>query len=275
LNPTFKIESAETEAENTKLVLLPGPDTFSFIISGAENNFLSLQSYQLPAETNADIAAARLKEIISSQDVLRQNFERVVVIYCFPSALIVPDEFAAENNKKEMLELIFGDQHDSLIKTDTDTVQNRQVVYSTDKQTASVINYIFPVHTDKHLYSLLPGIADLHTNELYCIFFNNSFTVLLLKEGKLQLVQTYCYKSPEDVVYYLLHLCESFDVEVNTVTVHLNGMISRDSSLYNEISKYFLEIKFGSLPSGGTYPEAIHEYPDHFFSYLFALLQCV
>jgi hypothetical protein len=275
LNPTFKIESAETAAQNARLVLLAGPDTFSFIISGAENNFISLQSYHLPAETNADMAAARLKEIISSQDVLRQDFEKVVVIYCFPAALIVPGQFAAENNKKEMLELIFGDQHDALIKKDTDAVQNRQVVYSTDKQTASVFNYIFPTHTDKHLYSLLPGIAGLHSNGLYCIFFNSSFTVLLLKEGKLQVVQTYSYKSPEDVVYYLLHVCESFDAEVNNTTVYLNGMISLDSRLYSEISKYFLEIDFGSLPGTITYPEGIHEYPAHFFSYLVALSQCV
>ena len=98
---------------------------------------------------------------------------------------------------------------------------------------------------------------------------------MLLKEGKLQAIQTYPYKSPEDVAYYLLHLCESFEVVVNDTTVHLNGMISEDSNLYNEISKYFLNIQFESLPAGITYPEAMNEYPAHYFSHLFAIAPCV
>ena len=98
---------------------------------------------------------------------------------------------------------------------------------------------------------------------------------MLLKDGKLQVVQTYLYKSPEDVAYYLLHICESFDADVNNITVVLNGMIGQDSRLYNEICKYFLDIRFGSLPEGIAYPEAVNEYPAHYFSHLFAIAQCV
>ena len=98
---------------------------------------------------------------------------------------------------------------------------------------------------------------------------------MLLKNGRLQAIQTYQYKSPEDVAYYLLHLCESFDVVLNDSTVHLNGMITKNSTLYNEISKYFLNIQFEPLPAGITYPEAMSEYPAHYFSHLFAISPCV
>ncbi len=249
-------------------------DTVSFIILNRENNCIALQSYHLAAETNFENTAAQLKQIVSSQDLFKEDFEKVIIIYAWPTAIIAPGKFVTEDSKKQMLNLVFGDQHDALIKTDVDAVTDRHTIYTVPKQIESVITYLFSSHTSKHLYSLLPAITDLNGNELYCIFCNNNFTAMLLKGGKLQAIQTYQYKSPEDVAYYLLHLCESFEVEVNDTTVHLNGMISEQSNLYNEISKYFLNLQFESLPAGINYPETMNEYPSHYFSHLFAVAQC-
>ena len=250
-------------------------DAISFIISDNNNNCVELQSYHFPAETSFNSAGKQLKDIILSQHLLKEDFEKIVIIYGYPTAIIVPGQFAAESNSKEMLELIFGDQSDALIKTDSDLTQNRHTVYTVPKQTGSVIEYIFAGHTPKHLFNLLPVIFGLGGNELYCIFNNNHFTAMLLKDSKLQAIQTYQYKVPEDVAYYLLQLCESFDVAVNDTAVHLNGMISEQSNLYNEINRYFLNIRFESLPGDITYPEALSEYPAHYFSHLFAVAQCV
>jgi hypothetical protein len=275
LNPTFKIESPETTGRKTKLAFLLTMDTVSFIVFGENNKCLSLYSYHLPAEASTDAAAAPLKEIILSQNLPAADVDEVVFIYGYPAALIVPNDFAAETPGKEMLELVFGDQSDSLIKTDICPDQNRQTVYAVPQQIKAVTDYIFPSHTARHLYSLLPQVPGIAPSELYCIFYNSSFTAMLLKENKLQAIQTYQYKSPEDVAYYMLQLCESFDAIVNDIHVHLNGMISEESNLYNGISKYFLNLQFDALPAGIDYPETINEYPAHYFSHLFAAAQCV
>lgn len=275
MNPTFKIESSEAAVTKAELLFMISLDAVSFIILDGENNCIALHSYHLPSETTYETTAAQLKQIVSSQDLLKEDFENITIIYAYPTAIIAPGNLVTENSKKQMLDLVFGDQHDALIKTDVDTISNRHTIYTVPKQTESVITYLFSSHTSKHLYSLLPGIPGLTGNELYCIFFNNNFTAMLLKAGRLQAIQTYQYKSPEDVAYYLLHVCESFDVEVNDTTVHLNGMISESSSLYNEINKYFLNLQFEPLPAGISYPETMSEYPAHYFSHLFAAAQCV
>jgi Protein of unknown function (DUF3822) len=275
LNPTFKIESSETAVTKAKLLFMVSLDAVSFIILDGGNNCIALQSYHLVAETNLETTAAQLKDIVSSQGLFKQDFEKIIIIYAYPTAIIAPGQFAGESIKKEMLNLVFGEQNDALIKTDVDDAKDRHTIYTVPKQVESVMNYLFSSHTSKHLYSLLPAIPGLTGNELYCILCNNNFTAMLLKDGELQAIQTYQYKCPEDVVYYLLHLCESFEVVVNDTTVHLNGMISEQSNLYNEISKYFLNLQFESLPAGITYPEAMSEYPAHYFSHLFAIAPCV
>ncbi len=254
---------------------MAGQDAVSFIILDGDNDCIALQSYHLAAETNIETTAAQLKDIVLSQDLFKEDFENIIIIYAYPTAIIAPGQFATENIKKEMLDLVFGEQHDALIKTDVDATRDRHTIYTVPKQVDSVMTYLFSSHISKHLYSLLPAMKGFTGNELNCIFCNNNFIAMLLKDGKLQAIQTYQYKSPEDAVYYLLHLCESFDVVVNDTNVHLNGMISEQSNLYNEISKYFLNLQFESLPAGITYPEAMSEYPAHYFSHLFAIAPCV
>jgi Protein of unknown function (DUF3822) len=262
-------------AANGKLFFMLSLDALVFIILDRENNCIVLQSYQLAADTSYETMAAALKQIVSSQDFFKDEFENITVIAAYPTAIIAPAKLVTENSKTAMLDLVFGDQHDAVIKTDTDSTGDRHTIYAIPKQIESVINYLFSSNTFRHLYNLLPALPGLAGDDLYCIFYNHSFTAMLLKGRRLQAVQTYEYKAPADVAYYLLQLCESFEVAANNAAVHLNGMIGEQSNLYNEISRYFINIQFETLPAGINYPEEISEYPAHYFSHLFAVSQCV
>jgi hypothetical protein len=72
-----------------------------------------------------------------------------------------------------------------------------------------------------------------------------------------------------------LNVCKGFDVQPDSVILHINGMIDENSALYSAIYKYFLQIEFDTLPEGYTYDDGIKNYPAHFFSHLFALASCV
>ena len=122
------------------------------------------------------------------------------------------------------------------------------------------------------------GIATLSTftqQHLYCIFGIGQFTAMLIKEGKLQCIQSYSFKVPEDITFFLLQLCESFEISTEDVELQLNGMIDQKSNLFEELHNYFLTINFGTLPVNFTYPESINEHPEHYFSHLFQMIACV
>jgi hypothetical protein len=112
-------------------------------------------------------------------------------------------------------------------------------------------------------------------SQVYCIFNTGQLTLLLQKEGKLQAMQNFSYKTPEDAAYHLLNLCRSFETGVKDVTVHLTGMIDAASALYAELYKYFLNIFFEALPEEYEYPEKVRKHPSHYFSHLFAIAKCV
>lgn len=148
-------------------------------------------------------------------------------------------------------------------------------VYGNPAVVERVITRYFAFAESTHLFSLLPHVVKDADNHLYCIFSTGQLKVLLIREGKLQVMQSYSYKIPEDAAYHLLNLCKTFEININEIVVSLSGMIDASSVLYNELFKYFLQLQFDTLPKQYQYPEEIHQQPAHYFSHLFAIAACV
>jgi hypothetical protein len=107
--------------------------------------------------------------------------------------------------------------------------------------------------------------VDLH-------FTTHNFRVLVKKSQQVHLAQTYSYKTPLDVVYYLLKICYEFKLEQAEVFLIVSGLIDQDSAMYSELHNYFLNIHFAHAPSY-TLPET--EHPHYYFSSLYNLAACV
>jgi hypothetical protein len=212
---------------------------------------------------------------VSSQPILQESFKKVSIIYAYPKAMLFPHALIQDIDKKAALELVHGDINDDYFRTDFVYKQNIHVLYIVPKLLDSVFSYLFSADNTTHQYSLLPDILPLKNDHLYCIFGNNYFTVQLIKDGRLQAIQSFSFKVPEDVAYYLLQLCASYAVSIDGVLLQINGMVDKSSKIYEELFKYFLQIQFQELPAALTYPEKMNQLPSHYFSHLFSLALCV
>ncbi len=275
MSATFKIGSADTAGDNASLLIEISQHGVAYVVINDNKECIALQSQYFSADYNFDKTANALKHLASQENILHQPFKSTVIVYAYPEALLAPADFLPEQHKKDMLELVHGDITDAFTRTDFLYRHHIHNVYTVPRQIDAVVSYLFNSPVSTHLYSLLPDMFRKQGNYLYCIFNTSGFTAMLLKEGKLQAVQTYKFKTPEDVAYYLLQLCEAFEVDVNSVIVYLNGMIESSSNLYAGLYKYFLNLEFAALPAGFSYPEEISNYPPHYFSYLFAVASCV
>lgn len=227
---------------------------------------------------NADTdesTASSVYDLIAANPLLEQRFNKTHIIYDYTPSVMVPDQYMSGNENRAMLELVYGDQRDAVIRNDYLSRHWIHNIYSIPSPVDAVMTRYFSWATCSHLFSLLPDIIQSGGNHLYCILDTEQLTVLLQKDGKLQLTQHFSFKTPEDVAYHLLNICTNFEVNVKEVSVHITGMIDADSALYKELYKYFLNIIFEGLPAAFQYPEQINEYPAHYFSHLFAIAACV
>jgi len=276
LNSSFDIRSSDSNnTEDSSLLIEISSQGISFMVINADNHCTSLSVYHFEAGTTYDKVASYLKDIAAGQPLLQQPFKKVSFVYAFAVSVLIPHQFMDATINKSMLELMYGDTTEGIVRSDFINRHNLHNVYSVPKQVDWVIANLFFQAKNYHLYSLLAEKSKPDGNHLYCIFSTTQITVQLLKEGVLQVMQSFEYKESIDAVYHLLNICERFEVNVNETVVYLNGMIDANSVLYHQLYKYFPHLIFGSLPVTFTYSEEIKKLPAHYFSHLFELATCV
>ena len=275
MNPSFTIQSKDNLPSQSHLVIEINLWGISYVVIGEDKICMALICYYYPADTGLDKAAIIIKQSVAANSILQETFSKITVIYAFPTVILVPKHFIKSANTKEILELQQGDVSDTYIRSELNYKQDIQTIYAIPKQIDAVLSYLFSADISMHQYGLLATLSTFTQQHLYCIFGIGQFTAMLIKEGKLQCIQSYSFKVPEDITFFLLQLCESFEISTEEVELQLNGMIDQKSNLYEELHNYFLTINFGTLPVNFTYPESINEHPEHYFSHLFQMIACV
>lgn len=275
MNSNFNIVTPGAVSSRCSLLMEISLQGISYIIINEDSACVAMAMYHFDSGTTNDQLANYLQDIVAEQSILQQSFKKTTIIYAFITTVLVPHDFMNLPANKSMLELVYGDTSESIIHTNFIYKQNLHTVYMVPKQIDAVIAHLFSQANHLHQYSLLPNVVEATGNLLYCIFTPTNVTVQLFKLGKLQIIQNFEYKVPEDVVYHLLNVCAQFEVAVNDTIVYLNGMINADSTITVELHNYFLHYTFSDLPLTFTYNEEIKKYPEHYFSHLFQLAACV
>jgi len=271
VNPSFNIQASGIYFDSAQLLIEAGPAGISYVIMNTGNYFQAVVTYTFPDKMND----AQLKEIFQNDNLLQQHFLKTHIFWSYPESILVPPELLNEESNTEILDLVYGDSGKGIIKSDFLYKHNLHNIYRIPQTILEIFEAKFPYATQTHQYSLLVNRKMKDEEELFVVFYTNSLTMMLCKEGRLQVIQNFEYSNPDDAAYHLLNACRSFDVMPNRVKLHISGLIDERSNLYAVIYKYFLHIEFDKLPDDMSFTEEIKNYPPHFFSHLFFQASCV
>lgn len=274
MNLSLHIQSASINTSGADLYIQINSQGMSYIILDG-GICVALAIYHFSENTSNETAAGYIHQVLADQPVLQQKYHKVNIIYGYAQSILVPHRFMNEKVNNAMLELLYGDSMDRVARTDFMYKYDTHNLYIIPSVIEMVITRYFAFATYTHLFSVLPEVVNDAGNHMYCIFSTEQFNVLLIREGKLQVMQNHRFKNPDDVSYHLLHLCKSFEVDVQNILVRLSGMIDVSSILYSELYKYFLQIQFDTLPEQYQYPGEIEKKSAHYYSHLFAIAACV
>ncbi len=247
----------------------------SFVITDANNCFSAVVMYSFPAGMHTGAIAEHITRILKEEECVQQLYKKTAIAWTFPESILVPNEFMNVAVAPEMLNLVYGDIAGGAVRSDFMFRHNLHTVYRIPEAVINDLPVALQFVNQTHLYSLIPDLLPKHGDRLWVIFYSHRLVVALGKHGYLQVIQNFEYQHAEDAAWHLLNICESFEVNVGEVTLHLSGLIDVESSLYSGLYKYFLKIELEPLPGNATYTDAIKTHPAHFFSHLFAEALCV
>ncbi len=198
-------------------------------------------------------------------------FGSVVACSAFPQALLFPNKYF--KNEYTSLDLIYDQPAQEYFH---DSIPEWQIVnvYSLPQVVSSTIKDAFP--SVQYLHSYTPSIKIYNgyvaDNQLSVHFTEQYFRVLLKVETAICLAQTYYYKTPLDVIYYLLKICYEFHLSQQDIFLVLSGLVAKDSNLFTDIQQYFINIHFAQQPEISL-PQSSH--PHYFFTSIYNLAACV
>ena len=261
----FHIENGQPSAEAQTLLIELGADHCSYAFFNKADNTIAALKYFSVDEFEME---TQLKTIMA--EVRNKEFSDVLVCSSYPTASLTPAKYGG--NGEELVQLIYDHPMQYAL---SDTINEWQIVnvYSIPMTVFALIKNEFPQAKFIHAYTLLlktyNGFAA--ESQVSVHFTTQHFRVLVKKESQVQLAQVYAYKTPLDVVYYLLKICSELQLDQSEVYLILSGLVEEDSALYKELHHYFLHIHFAPASSVSF---TQHEHPQHFFSSTYNLAAC-
>lgn len=217
-------------------------------------------------ESTVSEKAQAFSKMIATDDILRTENVETSISLSFKQSILTPSQFHSRDESLSLLKELYGDPYAEQYYHDNISTMSVINDYSLPVAYDSVLKDYFPNAAIQHQYSLL--IEKLNsTKTLHVLFYFEKIIVVVFKDKKLQIVQSFIYKVPADVIYHLLNVCKQFELSNTLITVY--GLIEKRSALYEEIHKYFSDIAFAELPANINTGENFSDYPAHFFAHLF------
>lgn len=189
-----------------------------------------------------------IETIMFKNDSLNEAFSEVSVIYSTPIYSLVPASLFDETKASEYLKF-----NSKILANDYmahDIIENQDIVV-VYVPFMNINNFFFEKYGSFSYYHsttiLLKTILEKEKYTLpkmYLHFQKNSFDCIILKNGELQLCNSYTYKTPEDFIYYSLFCMEQLNLNPENLTVLLFGEIEKDDDNFKIAYTYIRNLEF-------------------------------
>lgn len=279
LSAVYQIQVPVSVPEDTSgyhLYINIGSDHLCFaVLNPSEKEFIALQHFNLERYNGL----GHTRDIIERNEWLGRSYNRTEIVYNFSESILVPEKFYYSSINESSLELVYGDMHNGRLFSDHISEWSVYHIYRIPVSLDDILIHRFNNAHFSHSYSCWLKTAKQNLNvgdrdEIHTLFYNNKLIVSVLKKDGLQLMRSFEYETAEDVVYYLLNICQQYNIDCEKVTLIISGLIADHSVMYAELQKYFMFLKLTERPADFKYSEAFDEYPQHFFTPIFSAALC-
>lgn len=280
--PAFQIEiSAISDEEllQSRLLVEVNPHAFTYVLLNQRNmSPLTVKHFQLEI-TRERALLETLREILESDALLRRPVKETLVIYNFPESSLVPEPLFSMDNNREIIDTLHGNLQKGLILTEKIPWWELFNVYRISPELHQLLQQSFTAGKYWHYYSLLLKSYKMFdsTDPEDCvkvIFYSDKMIVLIVRNGKVQLVQTFLYQDTTDVIFHLLNCCRHLGLDHEKVKLLVGGLIDRQSALSTELHKYFLRVRFDEMDESIKVTDELKELPLHYFSSILKIAVC-
>jgi len=226
-------------------------DGFSVLLLDSETHSYMAMNH-VPFRLSSENGLLRkTQELLQFNNLLNREFNKVTVFIDSNSAKLIPGHLV---NEKQLKHLVSFKPKDSRGKTffANPINQSYDLVFSCSTDVVEFFNSHFgPCEFEHETTPLIKKSIYSPANEtiqLSLFFHPGYFYVSASKKNEILFFNSFAYKFPADVLFYLFSTIRLLNIERGDIS--LSGYIDENDSAYNVIKKYFPEAR---LISGRDY----------------------
>jgi hypothetical protein len=220
------------------------------VLDVTENTILLLKEETFDTQKNPIELEKLVRDTFNNTPLLREEFKKVNLIHLNNICTFVPKGLYDENNLIDYLKFNTKIFESDFIATDEITSKDIMSVYV---PFVNINNYFFELfgsfeyhHASTILLKNLLHQTLNSATRLYCNINTDSFELVYIKDGDLNLYNSFEYSSTEDFIYYVLFTMEQLQLDTEIVDFIFLGNIGLEDELYSLAYQYIRNISFGS-----------------------------
>ena len=233
---------------NNRLSVQISLNGLSFLVTNpASEDPIFFKEKVLDHSTTPEELLMDIESIMFKNDILNTDFAEVSVVYSTPIYSLVPAPLFDETKASEYLKFNSKILANDYMAHDLIKNHNIIVVYV---PFMNINNFFFEKYGSFDYYhSISIMLKTILENEKYSLpkmylhFQKNSFDCIVLKNGELQLCNSYSYKTPEDFIYYTLFCMEQLNLNPETLPVMFCGEIEKDDENFKIAYAYIRNLE--------------------------------
>ncbi len=281
LKPDLNIavdDLSSVELPECRLVIEVNRQHFYYVVLNDKHSVVALKYYHFTTRTLSE--TIQYYNTIVNEDLLLKNKCKECTIICnFPESCMVPENAFNENLNKEIIELVYGDVEQGIIRNDKISEWESYNVYRLPSGINDFLHQQYPAARFSHFYTAwLAGMAkeeNVPDPRVCVVFYPDKMIAAVFDSHALCFIQTFGYKTVEDVTFHLLNIYRQFNLSQTSTSLRISGMTEPDRQLYSALKEYFLLIDTDALPEGLPLLLPSAPFPVHYYSSLVKLALCV
>lgn len=237
---TFDIE----KTNQYKLSIQVSLDGFSFLaVQTSEKKIVACKNTPLNISTDK-LIARHLKEWIEAEKFFLNDFDETKIFIFTEKFTIIPDECYSDEYSQEMVSFLFDLSSDYSVKKNKVQSLNAHLYFPVHNDITEVLQFFFanpkcihPVHAILHL--------PLHLNKRnssVLIPFKKNFYLIVKKNNKLLLANTFQVSHQNDLVYNLINTFHQLETARIETDFFVAGVLSDNKEITGLLKPYFENI---------------------------------
>ena len=262
---------------NYSLLMQMGREELAFaIIDNLRAKYILLRSFE--PESGHHFSYEEIKNILLEDEFLGKRYKSVKIGVSSSKYSLVPAPIMDPGKK----ELLFGLSHkiegDEVILVNRLDDPDAFLLFAVDGEIAGLTEILTPGQPPYHF--IKPFVSNVlfyskkkSVDSVYLFVGKDFITISAVSNETLKFCNSYAYKSPNDILYFLLKVYKTLEIS-NEISLFCSGFVNKDGDIYSLLSEYIKEVMFVGPVGNFSFSYVFNEEILHRYINLFSLINC-